>query len=393
MLYSERTYFMDYYTRGTDNVVSGSNNIQILFKDAYIYLILFIVLIVTYLHYSTDVEGHLLHDIYRRLYYIPIILAAFRYSLFGGVGIAILVSLVYSPYVFTHWFKDPNLSYDKLLEIILYNVVGIISGLLVRQEHAQHRRYKEIATELEKSIGEITVQSEKVAGLESQLRLADRLAVMGELTASFAHEVRNPLSAIKGIADMLNKKLKRDKSNDEILKILENSIQSINGVVDSYLSYAQPEIDDSRSCNLIETLNSAIDLMTHEIKKRDVDINFILPAQEIEVEISEIDLRQITLNLLLNSLDAIKNTGKIKISIEQSDNRVIIQFSDTGNGISADKLDEIFKPFITTKPTGTGLGLPIVKRIVENVRGEISIESEEGKGATFRISIPLVKNA
>ena len=369
------------------------DKLQNLYKDAYSYIILIIVFIITYLHYSTDMEGHLLHDIYRRLYYIPIILAAFRYNLFGGVGIAMLVSLLYSPYVFTHWFRDPNISYDKLLEIILYNVVGIIVGLLVRQEHAQHLRYKETAAELENSLDEITVQSEKVAGLESQLRLADRLAVMGELTASFAHEVRNPLGAIKGIADMLNKKLKGDESNNEILRILDNSIQSINGVVENYLSYAQPTVGSSQKCKLIETVDSALEILTHQAKKQDVEINFIKPDKELNVAISEIDLRQVTLNLLLNSFDAIKNEGNINISVEQADNKVIIEFSDTGSGISADKLDEIFQPFITTKPTGTGLGLPIVKRIVENARGEINLESEEGKGATFSVTLPLVKNA
>lgn len=369
------------------------NKLQNVYKDAYFYIVLMIVFIITYLHYSTDVEGNLLHDIYRRLYYIPIILAAFRYSLFGGVGIAMLVSLVYSPYVITHWFRDPNMSFDKLLEILLYNVVGIITGLLVRQEHAQHRRYKETATELEKSLKEITVQSEKVAGLESQLRLADRLAVMGELTASFAHEVRNPLGAIKGIADILKKKTKDDKSNEEILRILDNSIQSINGVVENYLSYAQPEIVDSHNCDLIETVDSSLEILTHQARKQDVELDFIKPDRELKVEISEIDLRQITLNLVLNSLDAINERGEIKISIGQSDNMAILEISDTGSGIPADKLDEIFQPFVTTKPTGTGLGLPIVKRIMENVRGEISLESEEGKGATFRVYLPLVKNA
>lgn len=373
--------------------MSATDKLQNIYKDAYSYIILIIVFIVTYLHYSTDMEGHLLHDIYRRLYYIPIILAAFRYSLFGGVGIAMLVSLLYSPYVFTHWFRDPNISYDKLLEIILYNVVGVIVGLLVRQEHAQRNRYKSTAEELEKSLNKLHSQSEEVANLESQLRLADRLAVMGELTASFAHEVRNPLGAIKGIAEILSKKLKVDKSNNEILGILDNSIQSINGVVDNYLSYAQPEIGVVRSCNLIETVKSAIDLTTHQTKKQNVEINFIPPDEEIKLAISEIDLRQVTLNLLLNSFDAIKNEGSINISVERKDNVAIIIFSDTGSGISADKLDEIFQPFITTKPSGTGLGLPIVKRIVENVRGEINLESEEGKGATFRVTLPLVKNA
>ena len=264
---------------------------------------------------------------------------------------------------------------------------------LSRQEHAQHGRYKKTAAELEKSLGEITVQSEKVAGLESQLRLADRLAVMGELTASFAHEVRNPLSAIKGIADILKKKIEGDESNNELMRILDNSIQSINGVVENYLSYAQPAIGNSHNCKLIETIDSALEILTHQARKQDVELDFIKPDRELNVEISEIGLRQVTLNLLLNALDAINDGSNIKISIEQTDDMAILEISDRGNGISADKLDEIFQPFMTTKPTGTGLGLPIVKRIVENAGGEISLESEDGKGATFRVSLPLVKNA
>ena len=158
---------------------------------------------ISVLHYSTPLSIPMLHDIYQRLYYIPIIMAALWFGLRGGVGCALIVSIVYAPHVLFQWGDHMTMELEKYLEILLYNVVGGITGLLSQRERVQAYQLQQTALGLERSYEKLSSQSERITEMEGQLRKAEKLSTIGELAAVMAHEIRNPLGSIQGTAERM----------------------------------------------------------------------------------------------------------------------------------------------------------------------------------------------
>ena len=149
-----------------------------------------LIVIITVLHYSTDPATFYFHEIYKLLYYIPIILAGFYFGIKGGLISSIAVSTVYLPHVIFQWHGTEEDFIHRALETVVYVVIGFIVGKLAQSEHAQKDRYEQAALELETSYQKLKHQSEMISEVEDQLRHSERLSVMGELAASLAHEVR-----------------------------------------------------------------------------------------------------------------------------------------------------------------------------------------------------------
>ena len=159
-----------------------------------------LLLLVTALHYLTTTQEVNAHDIYRRLYYVPIVLGGVWFALRGGIATSILASLLYMPHVLFHWQHNPTIALEQYLEIVLYNVIGCLTGFLAQRERQQKLRYQKAAETLERSYDTLREQADQIIEIEEQLRRADRLSALGELSAGMAHEIRNPLGSIKGTA-------------------------------------------------------------------------------------------------------------------------------------------------------------------------------------------------
>ena len=153
---------------------------------------------ISLLHYLTPLHRPVLHDIFQRLYYIPIIYAGFWFGLRGGLLSSILVSFLYAPHILFQWGIGPSLEMEKFLEIVLYNVVGGTTGFLSQREQERRVELESIAHGLEESYRKLQSQADLIIGIEEQLRRAERLSALGELSAVLAHEVRNPLGSIRG---------------------------------------------------------------------------------------------------------------------------------------------------------------------------------------------------
>jgi signal transduction histidine kinase len=366
------------------------------------FIIAIMVLLVSVLHYTTPTMKWQYHLIFMQSYFIPIILGAFQFGIKGGLGTAIAVSVIYFPHVMLQWGGLIEGNLMRFLQIVLFNIIGYLTGLKAQNEHQEKARYQEAAEKLEESLEKLQNQSEKLKALEEQLNQADRLAIVGELTASLAHEVRNPLGSIRGIVDILRDELPEEKKTNEFLTILEQETGRLNSVVENYLSFAKKQHIQIQKYNLNDLIANVELLLAGRAKKSNTKITTILPELPVILVGDPQKLQQVIANLVLNATQAMPEGGELAIEVVHKQaitelqekwningEVVCIKVSDTGSGIEKQVLDKIFKPFYTTREKGAGLGLAIVKRIVEENKWNIFVESVPQKGTTFFLFIPI----
>lgn len=359
--------------------------------DKNMWIVVVMIVFITVCHYLIPIRHHYYHEIFRRLYYLPIILAAYQFGFYGGLVTSVVVCIVYLPHVIFQWAGHFLNNLVRFTEIILYIVVGSLAGFLSQNVKDERDRYKRTAEKLEVSYNQLETQTVQLAEMESQLRSADRLAVLGELSASLAHEVRNPLGSIKGAVDILRKRCPEDETAKEFSDLLLREVIRLNEVVDSYLSMARkPSIRKART-DLKEIIESVLDLVGPEIRKRRIHVKCDFSNQSLMARIQEIEAQQVFLNLILNALAALDDEGHVHIEGEVRAKEIVVKVSDTGKGIPKENIDRIFDPFFTTRREGLGLGLSIVKRIMQSNRGNINVDSEENKGTSFTLIFHRVK--
>ena len=351
-------------------------------------LIILLVLIagITALHYLTATDRAHAHDVFRRLYFIPVILGGIWFGLRGGFSTALFVSVVYSPHVVFQWGRIPGSHPEQYLEILIFNVIGVITGSLASREHQQRLRAEESATRLAVSFAKLREQADMIIEIEDQLRRADRLTALGELSAGMAHEIRNPLGSIRGTAEILRDAFPPEHKYAEFTAILVKEVDRLNQVLEDFLRFVRPEPSDLVRFLPAETLREVLQL--GEVQARKASVNIVTEIADLpEAEGAAGQFKQVFLNLILNAVQAMAGGGQLHISAETRDNWVICRFIDNGPGIPKENLERIFNPFFTTKQEGTGLGLAITGRIVENAGGRIKVESEVGQGTTFTLKL------
>jgi signal transduction histidine kinase len=232
--------------------------------------------------------------------------------------------------------------------------------------------------------------------VEERVRQSEKLAAVGQLAAGVAHEVRNPLSSIRGFAQFLRHSLKDRPEDREYAEIIVREVDRINRVVTDLLTFARPVIVDRSPVDLPEIIQHTIRLVTVDAQSLGVSIHTHLSENLTSgIWLDKNEVTQAILNLLLNSLSAVSEGGAIDIGagIERGGGRVQIWVEDDGTGILPDHLNKVFDPFFTTRDNGTGLGLAIVNKIVENHQGEIVIQSPpDGKNRGTRISLYFPMN-
>ncbi|CAG1065340.1 nitrogen regulation protein NR(II) [Geobacter sp.] len=345
-------------------------------------------------HYLTPLHLPALHDIFQRLYYLPIILAALWFGLRGGLAASVIVSILYAPHILFQWGASPSLELEKFLEILLYNVVGGVTGFLCQKEEERREELERTARRLEESYRTLRGQADLIIGIEEQLRRAERLSALGELSAMLAHEIRNPLGSIRGTAEILRDDFRPGHPKYEFLEILLKETDRLNRVVEDFLRLSRPIDGERKTCDLAAELRELVTLLGSDAAARGVRIS--LEVDEIPPVTGDREkLRQAFLNLLLNGIQATGAGGTVAVRGAVLPRRgdeppfVELAFTDTGVGIPGESLGKIFTPFFTTKEGGTGLGLAITQRIVEGHGGIVTVESEPGQGTTFRVRLPV----
>ncbi|TSK07827.1 MAG: sensor histidine kinase [Geobacter sp.] len=344
---------------------------------------------ISLLHYFTPLHLPYLHDIFQRLYYLPIILASLWFGLWGGVLCALIVSVVYAPHILFQWGGEMTLEMEKYLEILLYNIVGGVTGLLSQRERERSVELQRTADGLEESYQKLQIQSERIILIEEQLRRAEKLSTLGEMAAVLAHEIRNPLGSIRGTAEILRDDYKPGDRKHEFIEIQIKETERLNRVVEDFLHMARPQPADMRPCVVQDELDSIVTLVTNDCKKRQIELVLQLSAAPVTIRADGEKLRQAFLNILLNALQATPARGKVVISTVVDQGEFLITFADTGPGIDATTQQKIFEPFFTTKADGTGLGLATSKKIIETHGGTLTVDSEVGCGTKVIFRLPM----
>ncbi len=352
-------------------------------------LLLLLVAVITALHYLTGTEHSHNHGIYRRLYYVPIVLGGIWFLLRGGVGIALLVSVLYAPHVLFQWGHLPTIHLEQYLEILLYNTIGFLTGFLSAKEHAQRLRSERTADNLVVSYAKLREQADLILEIEDQLRRADRLTALGELSAGMAHEIRNPLGSIRGTAEILCDAFPPENRYAEFTRILISEVDRLNQVLEDFLNFARAESNEHNDFKPDLVLHEVLQLTQQQASKYQVSVSY--DEQSLPAAIGDAgQFKQVFLNLVLNAFQAMAPGGRLWIESNVRDGRIILLFRDNGPGIPAADLDRIFNPFFTTKVEGTGLGLAITYRIVQNHCGQISVRNAPEGGAEFTLNLQAV---
>jgi signal transduction histidine kinase len=354
--------------------------------------ILFICVIgISMLHYLTPLNLPYLHDIYQRLYYLPIIMSALWYGFRGGLTCAVLVSIVYAPHLLFQWGGHLTMEMEKYLEILLYNIVGGITGLLSQKERERRAELQETASRLDESYKDLQAQSERIIAVEEKLRRSEKLSTLGEMAAVLAHEIRNPLGSIRGTAEILRDDFKPGDPKHEFIEIQIKETERLNRVVEDFLQMARPQPVDMQLCPIHEELETIVTLVSHEARERQIKLVMKPPIVPVIIKADGEKLRQAFLNIVINALQATPPGGSVIISTKVYQTALCeIRFRDTGQGIDAESQAKIFEPFFTTKPDGTGLGLAITRKIIESHKGTLLVESEPGRGTTVVVRLPML---
>jgi signal transduction histidine kinase len=225
-------------------------------------------------------------------------------------------------------------------------------------------------------------------------REKERLAALGEMAAGLAHEIRNPLGAIKGAAQFLDPSADRPESR--FLKVIIDEVDRLNRVVTQFLDYSKPPTTDFKTVDLSKLADKTVELLRPSIPN---GIEFEFQASRIPalVSASAEQLQQVLINLIQNAQRALENMtpGMIRVTVgvegEFPNSEVVLVVEDTGKGIKKENLEKIFIPFFTTSPSGTGLGLSISQKIVEAHRGRMEVLSEEGRFTKVSVILPYAK--
>ena len=229
----------------------------------------------------------------------------------------------------------------------------------------------------------------EVRRLEAEIRRQEKLAALGGLAAGVAHEIRNPLSSIKGLATYFADKFAPESEDRNLARVMTGEVDRLNRVISELLEFARPTDLKRRPSDINDVLEHCLKLIQQDAAEKQIQIERRLTEALCPVFIDPDRLSQCLLNLYLNAIEAMAPGGRLTVSSDQPDpDQVRIRIADTGGGISPEDLDNIFNPYFTTKSKGTGLGLAIVHKIVESHNGQIQVESSPEHGTCFVLRFP-----
>lgn len=224
-----------------------------------------------------------------------------------------------------------------------------------------------------------------LTSIHNDLRQKEKLSVIGQMATAIAHEIKNPLSSLKGFTQLQQEK---DKEDDQYYPIMLNEIDRINAIVTDLLILGKPNTALKSKKELGEIIQYVLTVIKPHAERQDIQIEMKLNDSP-ELLCDENQLKQVFINLIKNSMEAMPEGGKVTIQSENSSDFVVVSIVDEGCGIESDRLDKLGEPFYTTKQNGTGLGLMVTKKIIEEHGGRFQIESTIGKGTMVTITLPL----
>ncbi|RPI74785.1 MAG: PAS domain-containing protein [Desulfobacteraceae bacterium] len=229
----------------------------------------------------------------------------------------------------------------------------------------------------------------EIQSLKRELETSRRLAALGHLAAGVAHEIRNPLSSIKGFATFFKERYRQNPEDQSTAEIMIQEVDRLNRVITQLLEFARPSEINRKPVDLADLMRHSLKMIATEARAKGIAVRTNLtPTGPMALDADRIN--QMLLNLYLNALAAMEKGGTLSVVLkpDQAAGKVSLEIRDTGRGIQKEEMEHIFDPYFTTRASGTGLGLAIVHKIIEAHQGEIRVQSEPGKGSVFTVFLP-----
>ena len=272
---------------------------------------------------------------------------------------------------------------------------GILVTAIIRDvtERSQSREaLRKAHDELEIKVQERTAALLKATAeneqFQAQLFRTEKLAEIGQLAAGVAHEIRNPLAGIRGAIEVLIENNLPAGVRQQLMVEIVQRVDRLNHAVQDLLEYAKPMSPSKTQISLNDLLESVIQGLRHDPQLHEIEVIKHFRSQVV-VNTDPMLVERIIINIFLNAVQAMEHRGRLDITLDQKDERASIAFTDRGPGIQAEHLDQIFNPFFTTRSKGSGLGLALCKKYMEELGGSIQVKSELGRGSTFLVFLPL----
>ncbi len=341
-----------------------------------------LVLIITALHFWTSTDRMYLHQIYQRSYYIPIVLACFWFEIRGGIATALILSTLYLFHIRHDWAHHPDYSFQQYAEIAMYLIIAGLGGYLSQVQRKTRER-------LEKAGSQLRDAYQKLNETFDQLRHADRLSSLGQLSAGIAHEIRNPLGSIQGAVDILAQNLTPGDPKSEFARIARKEVSRLEKLTGEILQFSKPAPPRQLPIDWWEIVDAACRLCSDQARRHGVEIVRLTESPQGTILVDPEQIKQVLINILINAIQAQPGGGRIAISAKIEEGELILSIKDNGPGMTSEQLDRIFDPFFTTRREGTGLGLSISYQLVKNNGGRIWAASEPGRGACFHVSFSI----
>lgn len=323
-----------------------------------------------------------LHNILHHLNFLPFMIAGMIFGWRGALWALLFALLVQAPGIVRHWTWWPMDAQDQLVELSIFGAAGVIAGLLADRERVQRKRVEATKVELEQVYTELRQKID-------QMKKAERLSAVGQLAASLAHEIRNPLASISGAAGILKRGHASAANTDECLGILEKESQRLNKLLTNFLDFARPRLPRYQQVDLGNLIESVASIARHSAILHDVELVVDHKARLQSIECDAEQLKQVLLNLIINAVQATQGRGTVWVRSVDNQDRLCIEICDKGSGVTPDQHEKMFDPFFTTKESGTGLGLAIATNIVEQHGGSLTGRNNPDRGMTFRLDLPV----
>jgi two-component system, NtrC family, sensor histidine kinase HydH len=337
-------------------------------------------------HYITPSSMILWHNIFQRLYYLPIVYAAVSFGWIAGLLAALVSALFYIPHIVMAWHDYPGYVINQYAEIVLFFLVGATTGLLADEQRKKRAELEAAARQLERANEDLKESFE-------HLKRADRLAAIGNLSAGLAHEVRNPLASIEGAAGILERGKIDEEQRLEFLGIIKKECRRLNRLLGNLLDFARPRPPQRQRIGVESLLDSVINLVAPAAESSAIRLRKDLSSPGLMLDGDGEQLKQVFLNLLLNAIQAMPGGGEIRLAARVEKADLLIAVIDQGSGIAPEDLDKMFNPFFTTKENGTGLGLAVAHQIITQHGGLLQARNNHDRGMTFEIQLPRIQES
>jgi two-component system, NtrC family, sensor histidine kinase HydH len=319
------------------------------------------VVLITFLHYHTELSRHKYHILYQGLFFVPVMLSGFWFGLRGALITSLTITLLLIPFGVIHWEGFSSDVFNNIVEMVLYNLVGGILGMLRDRDLVKQKR----------------------------LRETESLAAIGRTVSSLAHDMKTPLVAIGGFARLVQKKIDQNHPSYEKLGIVLKETERLENMVKDMLDFSRPLELHFSDEGVALVIDESLNIVSSLAEKKGVRLESRYSESSLHAVFDGMRMKQVLINLAANAVQASPEGEMVVVCAYRRARKLIIDVSDRGCGIPPDKRGEVFTDFFTTKDDGTGLGLPIAKKIVEAHGGCLEIVDNQDRGLTFRVTLPL----